>query len=83
MMALQDEEIQKKGLVLVLWCLGQNKFHSDRPGKLSRSFWFLPIRLVAVHACYHSRLMELAMKMMSHEMEIQHVCRLWGHNGTL
>jgi hypothetical protein len=82
MNALRDEEIQKKGTVLIIYMIGQQKFHSDRPPKLAKAFLYLPIRIVAVHICYDKKLHDLAMKLLCHKMESQLLCRFRGHYGT-
>jgi hypothetical protein len=82
MTALRDEEIQKKGIVSIIYSIGQMKFMSDRPSKFAEMWWFLPIRLVAMHICYDQPVMDLGFTMVSASMEAHHLCRCRIHKGT-
>jgi hypothetical protein len=62
MTAMRDDEIQKKGVVCIFDAIGQERFHSDRQSKLASFFWFLPVRLVALHLCYDNNVLDLAVK---------------------
>jgi hypothetical protein len=43
MTALRDKEIQKKGVVMLLYGIGQETFHSDRLAKLARMLCVNPV----------------------------------------
>jgi hypothetical protein len=79
MAAIQDEEIQKKGVVFVFDLVGQEKFHSDRPSNFASIFWLFPVRLVAIHVCYDNSLLDLVVKIVHDSMEGHYLCRFRSH----
>ena len=82
MAALQDEEVQMKGVVYVNYALGAEHIISNRAEKAAEAWWHIPTRLVAVHLCYNTNAMEVYVKNLSRAMESQHLCRFRSHFGT-
>jgi hypothetical protein len=82
MAATRDEEIQKRGVVLIYYIIGQTKFRTDRPPKVADLFWLLPVRLVAMHLCGHSTLHNEIGNRISENLEGHYLCRFRYHNGT-
>jgi hypothetical protein len=81
--AIRDEEIQKRGVVLVYYMIGQTKFRTDRPSKFADLFWLLPVRLAAMHLCGNSNLHSEIAKRISGNLEAHYLCRFRSHSGTL
>ena len=81
MQALLEEDIQRKGMVIVLYLVDQQRFHSDRPFKFSRCLWLLPIRVTSVHVCYSGELMKFAANLLTRTMEGRYLCRFRNHAG--
>ena len=82
MQALQDEEVQKKGVVMVMYCVGQERFQSDRPMKLARLLWLLPVRVTAAHFCHDGKVMKAFINLAIRAMEGFYLCRFRIHEGT-
>jgi hypothetical protein len=82
MTAIRDEEIQKKGMVFVLYSVGQKQFHKDRAGHVASVWWLLPVRIVAAHVCYDTPIMDVFVNLLSRSMESHFLCRFRSHFGT-
>jgi hypothetical protein len=83
MAALRDPEIQIKGMVFIVYAVGKKHLLGNRPSKLAALWSILPIRLVAIHACYDNPLMHFGIKLLSLSMESKHLCRFRAHYGKL
>ena len=82
MAALRDKEIQKNGIALIMYSLGdQKKFAMGRVTNFSKCLCFLPIRVVAIHACYDTQLKAKVYKGMANYLESSHLCRFRHHKG--
>jgi hypothetical protein len=44
--ALEDEEVQKKGVVVIFYGVGQTEYSKDRPRQIISSWFCLPVRAV-------------------------------------
>eukprot|EP00339_Tiarina_fusa_P022023 CAMPEP_0117058670 /NCGR_PEP_ID=MMETSP0472-20121206/40758_1 /TAXON_ID=693140 ORGANISM="Tiarina fusus, Strain LIS" /NCGR_SAMPLE_ID=MMETSP0472 /ASSEMBLY_ACC=CAM_ASM_000603 /LENGTH=620 /DNA_ID=CAMNT_0004776087 /DNA_START=53 /DNA_END=1915 /DNA_ORIENTATION=- len=82
MTALLDEETQRKGVVFIMYSVGQKEFLSDRPGKLANIWWLLPVRLAATHVCYDASVMHMYVTLMSSDMDSRHLLRFRSHFGS-
>jgi len=54
MSVVQDEEIQRRGVVIVGFGFGEAKFVANRPLEYTRSWEAIPARVVALHSCRNS-----------------------------
>ena len=82
MVAIRDKEIQRNGIVFVLWSVGNTQFAANRPGKLTALWSIFPIRIVAVHICYDNPLLNLGFQLIQKTMETKFLIRCRGHFGT-
>ena len=81
MQALRDEDVQKKGIVHIFYSNGKSEFHSDRAKKYADLWLYFPVKIVALHFCYDSAVMDLAAQMVEQAMEADHLCRFRRHKG--
>ena len=82
MMALRDENVQKKGVVMVYYGVGQDYFYRDRPMEIVSCWRNLPMRIVGCHACYDHPVLHALFSLAAFAMESQILCRLRCHYGT-
>ena len=83
MTALRDSEIQKKGIVFILYAVGKRQLLGGRPSKLAALWSIIPMRIRALHFCYDTPLMDFGAKVLCHAMESRFLCRLRLHKGRL
>jgi hypothetical protein len=81
MSALQDEETQKKGVVIVYYALGQKRAFGDRPFELMKSWRSIPWRVVAFHSCADSSVIDVAAYLLCSLMDNSNVCSFRAHIG--
>jgi hypothetical protein len=82
MVALQDEESQRRGFVMVYYGLGQKKLVRGRALEILKSWWATPLRIVAGHFCSKTNAMHPAVRLMFYAMECNLFCRFRCHFGT-
>jgi hypothetical protein len=82
MAAVRDEEIQKTGVVLIYNLIRQGRFYENRPSKIAKFFWLIPVQLVGLHSCHNSHLFDVAIKLMAKSIEGHLLCRYQSHFGT-
>ena len=81
MTALRDNETQMKGVVCIMYLLGQKKFLSNRPEKIGSIWDHFPVRLAAMHFCYDSILLKGIVEGACKAMEGNKLCRTRSHFG--
>ena len=57
MVAIEDEETQKKGAVGIIYGVGQRGFSRDSTWKISALSKAIPVRVEAIHVCHDSLLL--------------------------
>ena len=81
MMALQDTETQKRGIVGIGYCIGQTKTKASRAKALWMGWNAIPWRMVAFHMCKDSTILDFTLKLFCSAIESRSVCRLRFHQG--
>ena len=83
MTALQDEEVQRRGVCMVYYGVGQTKYFRDRPFRIVSTWFSIPMKIVAAHACYDNPILRPLMNLASFAMERALLCRFRTHEGKL
>lgn len=83
MTTLRDVNVQKKGVVMVYYGVGQDTFYRDRPMQIVGCWKNLPMRIVGCHACYDHPVLHALFSLAAFGMESQTLCRLRCHYGTI
>jgi len=81
--AAEDEETQKRGLVMVYYAVAQKAYDSrnNRPLHLLKAFSELPARVVAAHFCFDNASMKPLVDFIAKHMESRMLCRFRSHCG--
>ena len=81
-MAVQrDEEVQKKGVVIIYYGIGQSRMVEGRTSRTWKMWWGLPLRLIGYHYCIDSSVMNPAYGILSKMMDNDPLCRFRFHTG--
>jgi hypothetical protein len=81
-MALEVEEVQKKGAVVIFYGVGQTEYSKDKTRDVVSSWFCLPIRVVAAHACIDNPLLYPLMTLVAYSMRIRTLCRFRTYMGN-
>lgn len=77
-----DEELQKSGVVMVYYAIGQEFFSREHATKCLELCSALPLRIEAAHACYDDPALETFFDTVSHQMTSECLVRFRPHFGT-
>lgn len=80
--AEKDEELQKSGVVMVYYAIGQEFFSREHATKCLELCSALPLRIEAAHACYDDPALETFFDTVSHQMTSECLVRFRPHFGT-
>lgn len=78
----KDEGIQKTGVVLIYYGIGQKKFSQEQPDRCLDICSSLPIRIEGAHACYDNPSLARLFDIASHSMTSECLVRFRTHSGT-
>ncbi|CAJ1947161.1 unnamed protein product [Cylindrotheca closterium] len=81
--AAEDEETQKRGIVMICYALAQKTYDSrnNRPLHLLKALGDFPSRVVATHFCYDNAIMKSLVDFLGEHMESMMLCRFRSHSG--
>lgn len=80
--AATDESVQKSGVVIVYYAIGQEFFSRDHATKCLELSSALPVRIEAAHACYDDPALEPFFDIVSQTMTSECLVRFRSHFGT-
>ena len=83
--AAREEEIQRRGLVLLCYGVKAAKIHRDgstRAPELTATFPCMPGRVAAIHCCFHDETMRETLNTLAHFVESRNFIRFQSHFGS-
>ena len=85
MMAARDEETQRRGLVVIFYGVKAAKIERDgrkRAPEYAATLPCMPLRVAAVHCCFHDEEMRQTLSTLSHFVESRYFIRFQSHFGN-
>lgn len=81
--AAEDEDVQKRGIVMIYYANAQKIFdnRNNRPVHVLNALKCLPARVVAAHFCYDHPGIRPLLDLLSDKMEKEMLCRFRSHYG--